>query len=244
MNTLLIRARSVARKLGILSQLKAVHSVFQRGYEEHFDTALLAHIQSGDVVWDIGANLGLYTEKFLEKVGRGGAVVAFEPVSDCFAVLRSKFAGKPNVTLEPLALSSSNGMGTMKLAADPLGATHQLVDHTAHPGSEASAQVTVVTADSYVARSRTVPNVIKIDVEGFEYEVFKGMKALLTEPTLRGVFCEMHFALLESRGQMLAPVEIERLLTHAGFEVKYTDSSHIQAIRASSPSCVPCSPSR
>lgn len=231
MNTLLIRARSVARKLGILSQLKAVHSVFHRGYEEYFDTALITHIQPGDVVWDIGANLGLYTEKFLEKVGSGGAVVAFEPVSDCFDVLRSKFTGKTNVTLEPLALSSSNGIGTMKLAADPLGATHQLVDQ-AHSGSEAVAQVTVVTADSYMARSRAVPNIIKIDVEGFEYEVLKGMQALLTEPTLRGLFCEMHFALLESRGQMFAPVEIERLLTRAGFEVTYTDSSHIQAIRS------------
>lgn len=231
MNTLLIRARSVARKLGILSRLKAVHSVFHRGYEEHFDTALLAHVHPGDVVWDIGANLGLYTEKFLEKVGNEGTVVAFEPVSDCFDVLRSKFTGRPNVTLEPLALSSSNGMGRMKLAADPLGATHQLIDH-AHAGPEASAQVTIVTADSYVARSRTVPNIIKIDVEGFEYEVFKGMKALLTEPTLRGVFCEMHFALLEGRGQIFAPIEIERLLTHAGFAVKYTDSSHIQATRS------------
>ena len=231
MNTLLIRARSVARKLGILSRLKAVHSVFHSGYEEHFDTALLAHIHPGDVVWDIGANLGLYTEKFLEKVGSGGAVVAFEPVSDCCDVLRSKFAGTPSVRLEPLAVSSNNGVGTMKLAADPLGATHQLADH-AQSGSEAAAPVTIVTADSYVARSRTVPNVIKIDVEGFEYEVFKGMKALLTEPKLRGLFCEMHFALLESRGQMFAPVEIEGLLTRAGFAVTYTDSSHIQAIRS------------
>jgi FkbM family methyltransferase len=230
MNTLLIRARSVARKLGILARLKAVHSMFHRSYEEHFDTALLAHIQSGDVVWDIGANLGLYTEKFLDKVGSGGVVVAFEPVSDCFDVLRSKFTGKPNVTLEPLALSSCNGIGTMKLAADPLGATHQLVDRE-HSGSEMGAQVAIVTADSYVACNRTVPNVIKMDVEGFEYEVFKGMKALLTEPKLRGVFCEMHFALLESRGQMFAPVEIERLLSHAGFKVEYTDSSHIQAVR-------------
>lgn len=232
MNTLLIRARSVARKLGILSRLKAVHSVFRPGYEAHFDTALLAHIQPCDVVWDIGANLGLYTEKFLQKVGSGGAVVAFEPVADCFAVLRAKFSGKPNVTLEPLALSSSNGMGTMRLAADPLGATHQLTDDP-HAGSGAGAPVTIVTADSYVARSRIVPNIIKIDVEGFEYEVFKGMKGLLAEPSLRGLFCEMHFALLESRGQMFAPVEIERLLTQAGFAVTYTDSSHIQAIRSS-----------
>ena len=230
MNELLIRARSVARKLGLLSSLKAVHSAFQGGYERKFDAALLAHIRSGDVVWDVGANLGLYTEKFLDKVGPEGMVVAFEPVQECFNVLRAKFDGTRNIILEQLALSSGNGMATMKLAADPLGATHQLVD-SENAGSDAGVHVAVVTGDAYRERTKMVPNIIKIDVEGFEYEVFKGIAALLEEPRLRGVFCEMHFALLENRGQMFAPIEIERLLTHVGFNVTYTDSSHIQALR-------------
>ncbi len=230
MNPLLIRARSVARKLGLLSGFKTVHSVFHRNYEEHFDAALLAHTRSGDVVWDIGANLGLYTEKFLTKVGPEGVVVAFEPVPECFDVLRSKFRDTPNIILEQLALSSNTGMGAMRLASNPLGATHQLLDSD-HTGSGTRVQVAVVTGDAYLERTRMVPNIIKIDVEGFEYEVFKGMKALLAEPRLRGVFCEMHFALLENRGQMFAPIEIERLLDYAGFEVTYTDSSHIQAVR-------------
>ncbi len=231
MNTLLIRARSVARRLGLLSGLKAVHSAFHVGYEKRFDAALLTHLQPGDIVWDIGANLGLYTEKFLEKVGPEGRVVAFEPVQECFDVLRTKFDDKSNVTLEQLAVSSTTGGGVMRLAPDPLGATHQLVD-SVNVGSGTGVHVAVVTCDAYCERARMVPNVIKIDVEGFEYEVFKGMKRLLAEPQLRGVFCEMHFALLEHRGQMFAPIEIERLLVQAGFQVTYTDSSHIQAVRS------------
>jgi FkbM family methyltransferase len=232
MNKTLIRARSAARKLGLLSGLKRVHSLFSRGYERRFDAALLSHIEPGDVIWDVGANVGLYTEKFLARTGPEGKVVAFEPAPACFDVLSQKFKHTTNVILEPAALSSSNTTGLMRMASDPLGATHQLMDDGTADGG-ASVPVTVLTADAYVEGSKNIPNVIKIDVEGFEYDVFQGMKTLLGEPKLRAIFCEIHFALLEKRGQAFTPIEIERLLRHARFDVKYTDSSHIQAIRSS-----------
>ena len=88
MNKALIRARSIARKLGVLSAMKAVHAaIFSHGYESRFDNALLSHINTGDRVWDVGANVGFYTAKFAEKVGPTGVVVAFEPVRECFDLL-------------------------------------------------------------------------------------------------------------------------------------------------------------
>lgn len=232
MNKLFIRARSAARKLGVLSSLKRVHSMFSRGYEMRFDAALLSQVQPGDVIWDVGANVGLYTEKFLAKTGSAGKVVAFEPAPECFALLATKFRHASNIVLEGVALSSNNTVGVMRMASDPLGATHQLSDDEGS-SSETAVRVTILTADTYMERSKIVPNIVKIDVEGFEYDVFKGMKRLLREPQLRAIFCEVHFALLENRGQEFAPIEIERLLRDAWFDVKYTDSSHIQAIRRS-----------
>jgi FkbM family methyltransferase len=232
MNKTLIRARSAARKLGLLSSLKRVHSMFSQGYERRFDTALLSDIKPGDVIWDVGANVGLYTEKFLAKTGPGGKVVAFEPAPECFDLLAAKFKHASNVVLEQVALSSSNTTGVMRMAPDPLGATHQLSDDE-ESASGTTVRVTVLTADTYMERNKIVPNVVKIDVEGFEYDVFKGMKKLLADSKLRAVFCEVHFALLENRGQAFAPIQIEGLLRDAGFDVKYTDSSHIQAIRRS-----------
>lgn len=232
MNKAVIRARSAARKLGLLSSLKRVHSMFSQGYERRFDAALLSDINPGDVIWDVGANVGLYTEKFLAKTGPGGKVVAFEPAPECFDLLTAKFKHAPNVVLEQVALSSSNSTGMMRMAPDPLGATHQLSDDE-ESASGTTVRVTVLTADTYMERSKIVPNVVKIDVEGFEYDVFKGMKKLLADSKLRAVFCEVHFALLENRGQAFAPIQIEGLLRDAGFDVKYTDSSHIQATRRS-----------
>ena len=118
------------------------------------------------------------------------------------------------------------------MAPDPLGTTHQLSDNEGSTLGTA-VRVTVLTANTYMEQSQTVPNIFKIDVEGFEYDVFKGMKKLLAEPKLMAVFCEVHFALLENCGQKFAPIDIERLLRGACFDVKYTDTSHIQAIRRS-----------
>ena len=118
----------------------------------------------------------------------------------------------------------------MRLADDPIGSTHQLTE-AAHIEAGSSASVTVVTGDTIVERTGVVPTVVKIDVEGYELEVLKGMRHVLTELSLRAIFCEIHFALLEERGQPFAPIEIERILNEAGFDVRYTDSSHIQAVR-------------
>ena len=76
-----------------------------------------------------------------------------------------------------------------------------------------------------------VPNVVKIDTEGFELDVLQGMGTVLAEPALRGVFVEVHFGLLADRGMADAPSTIEALLRAAGFETTWVDPSHIAGTR-------------
>jgi hypothetical protein len=85
--------------------------------------------------------------------------------------------------------------------------------------------------DSYWATSGITPNLLKIDVEGFEEEVLAGMKSLLAAPELRAVFLEVHFAILESRGRSDAPLRIEKLLRDNGLIPNWVDGSHIVAKR-------------
>lgn len=75
------------------------------------------------------------------------------------------------------------------------------------------------------------PNVIKIDVEGFEYEVIEGLSAYLSSPTVKSIGIEVHFGILEERGLSQAPRWIERLLNGKGFVVTWADPSHIIATR-------------
>jgi FkbM family methyltransferase len=52
------------------------------------------------------------------------------------------------------------------------------------------------------------PNIVKIDVEGFEYDVIAGMQTRLRAQECRAVFCELHFEVLERRGFRQAPAKI------------------------------------
>jgi hypothetical protein len=75
------------------------------------------------------------------------------------------------------------------------------------------------------------PNVIKIDVEGHEYEVLLGIPTLLRDRRLRAVLVEIHFALLEDTGRSDQPRLIETTLLEAGFEIDWIDLSHLLATR-------------
>jgi FkbM family methyltransferase len=227
-----IRLRSYARKTGAIAAINFVRFKvlgLSRVYEEKFGTALMSHVKPGDTVWDIGANVGLYTEKFAQQVGNDGKVVAFEPAPACFRTLKNKFTRSTLVQLEHVAVGSEQGEAFLMVDADPLAATHKLA--TEKSASQQGQRVRIVSGDWYWNQSGRSPNVIKIDVEGFEEQVLLGMENLLHCKDLRAIFCEVHFKLLEERGEPLAPSRIENKLRESGFRTSWLDASHIQALR-------------
>ncbi|MDB4990634.1 MAG: methyltransferase, FkbM family [Myxococcaceae bacterium] len=186
-------------------------------------------VRSGDVAWDIGANVGLYTERLSDAVGPTGRVVAFEPFPSCYAELQRRTAGRSNVQALMTALSNQKGMAPMTAGSDPLSPTNSLF---AQPGT-ASIDVPVSPAHELVASgSVPAPNVVKIDVEGFEEEVLEGFGDLLSEPSLRAVLIEVHFSILDQRNRRQAPARISSLLTHHGFGLRWIDASHLEAVRS------------
>lgn len=238
MKPYVVTLRSWARRSGLLRPLKFVQSHFlQARYEEKFSVRLLSEIRKGDVVWDIGANLGYYTDRFRELVGSEGLVIAFEPAPACFRTLEERFRGHDNVKVENFAVGRAEGRTTLTMDKDPLAPTHQIrsdsVGAAALPSD--TTEVNVVSGDSYFERAGAAPGVIKIDVEGFEEQVLMGMSGLLKNPKLRAVLCEIHFGILEQRGERMAPVRIQRLLEVSGFTVSWIDASHLEAVRTQAP---------
>ena len=61
-----IKVRSLTRKIGLNKIISNI--LTSRKYEDRFGNAINNQIQPGDVVWDIGANLGIYTQIFLDKL--------------------------------------------------------------------------------------------------------------------------------------------------------------------------------
>jgi len=231
-NPLLLGLRSLARRTGVNKVVGHLFGLF--GYERAFASRILSEICKGDCVWDVGANLGLYSSLFLDRASPGGKVVAFEPSEECFASLSERLTGRQGFHGINAALGSKDGSATLFCAADPLAATHTLSadagKRQAHEG--ATYEVPVHTADSFLAQHPDFrPNVIKIDVEGFEADVMHGMDAILSDRSLRAIFIEVHFTLLEAQGRRDAPRDMVAKLRRAGFVVTWPDPSHIAAVR-------------
>lgn len=160
-----------------LSLYPAVHSAaFEH---EEFDF-LLPRVGPDSVVWDVGANVGLHAV-LLSKRANLGRVIAFEPVPSTVARLHENLQlnDAHNVSVEEVALSDHSGTGTMRLFRSAPGCNHLIAegDHVSGP----SRSVRVETADQFWRSSGALPDVIKVDVEGFEPAFVRGARQVLTE---------------------------------------------------------------
>lgn len=194
-------------------------------YEDAFEQAILHHISPGDCVWDIGANVGHYTRQFAQAVGNQGKVIAFEPSPRTVGTLIAATQDLPMVAVQAVGLADK--AGEMSFYLDPTGSS--TLDSLRATDGATETKVPIRRGDDFLHQSP--PNIIKIDVEGFEKEVIDGMKQTLSATSLRAVFVEVHFRALEQRGMEQAPADIAAALRDAGFNVRWTDASHIAAVR-------------
>jgi FkbM family methyltransferase len=144
--------------------------------ERHLQRVIRQFVAAGDVVYDIGANIGYVSLSLAKRVGPRGRVIAFEPFPRTIAAFSKNIEinSLRNVQLFECAAADHAGTAAIRLLENP--ATASLVWHRDNP---AASQVTVPTVpiDSLVdAGEIPQPKFVKIDVEGSEGEVLYGMR--------------------------------------------------------------------
>jgi FkbM family methyltransferase len=157
------------------------------GLHEFTDMAFLLHLLTADdVFFDIGANVGSYT--LLASGVRGAKTIALEPIASTYDILTK------NITLnkiEPITTVLNVGAGatasTINFAADEDTTNHVL---SAGEISANNVEVAVITVDSLLIHNH--PTLIKIDVEGYETEVLKGMTNTLNCAALKAIIIELN----------------------------------------------------
>lgn len=225
----IIGLRNAGRYLGLNRLLERLLS--SKGYEHRFKNVMLSSIRPGDCVWDIGANIGIYSNMFSDIVGSEGQVFAFEPSQINFGALHESIQGRSNVTILPVALGDREGLVSFHQGEDAIGATSRIATGP-HDEPSTQAQVALVRGDKLLDDGIALaPNFIKIDTEGFELEVLKGLTHILENVKLRAICVEVHFSLLNERGMADVPSKIESLLESFGFRCAWPDASHIAATR-------------
>jgi FkbM family methyltransferase len=153
----------------------SVARIFEPGETRYFASA----IQPGDVVIDVGGNIGYFTLLFASKVGAAGRVEAFEPDPSNFALLSRNIAenGYSSVVLHNRAVWSKPGSLRLYLSETNRG------DHRAYPSEEARRAVDIeaVRLDDLFPDSpgRSRVDFVKMDIQGAEYHALLGMRRLL-----------------------------------------------------------------
>ncbi|WP_159650167.1 MULTISPECIES: FkbM family methyltransferase [unclassified Bosea (in: a-proteobacteria)] len=142
------------------------------------DYAARLHIRPGDIVYDVGANNGHVT-RILATVAKH--VFAFEPNKSVIKPLADDRI--PNVTIIEKAVSDVPGFATFYVDnREGVGAVaSSLMPLIGMEGKTLPVRVETTTIDLFSRQSATVPNLIKIDVEGFEPNVIAGAEWVIRE---------------------------------------------------------------
>jgi FkbM family methyltransferase len=216
-------------------ELRLLESAGGAGGEQRVLERLIASLKPGDVVFDIGANVGLYTVLLAKVVGEGGLVIAFEPESQTYAHLvdNLKLNSLTNVRCFRKALGERNGWARLS-SGDVIGGA-SLVH--AHEGDGTGEVVDLIQGDQLVGgENLPLPRAVKIDVEGYEHAVIQGLGRTLAQQACELVCCEVHPARLPPETK---PETVAELLTSLGFSridtyARWDKTFHVVASKGAS----------
>lgn len=161
-------------------------------YEPSVCAWVKERVKPGDVIFDVGAQFGVYALLGARWVAPGGRIFAFEPSPETLSVLTRNVAlnkAQGIVEVVPAAVGSDLGTATMfivgthdhnTLASAAMGLINPL-----------AIEVSVITLDTFSKERGVKPRLVKIDTEGWELHVMRGAVELLKADDILFVV-EMH----------------------------------------------------
>jgi FkbM family methyltransferase len=184
-------------------------------------------------VIDVGANRGQFTVFAAQLVGYGGQVHAFEPISYSFQRLNENIhhldKNHRGVHLNQIAISNQIGSTIIHEFPPEMSVWNSLNPHLIYRAGMRyirpcrTENVHVTTLDQYcIDHNINKIDLLKIDVEGFEDNVFEGSKFLIKNRCIRKIIFEVCLGPL--RGLDRTPEDVLRKVHDMGFEIQYIAS--------------------
>ena len=173
------------------------------------------NLQDGDVFFDVGANVGIYSV-YAALRKPTATIYAFEPEYSNLHQLKQNIlenALTRNICPYALALDENTGISQLHVQDTTPGAAKHTVSKqkltNTHTGEDVVWRegIANMTLDEFCLLSQVNPNLIKIDVDGTETAILKGAQKTFSNPDLRTVYIEV------DKDQ----IECEDILTNYGF---------------------------
>ncbi|MGH7176269.1 MAG: FkbM family methyltransferase [Tepidisphaeraceae bacterium] len=182
---------------------------FRWQMDSHYDRDvadyIAARIRPGQVVLDVGANMGVYALQFGSWVGNSGKVYAFEPNPGARQVLQrhvrmNRFQDR--IEIVPSAVSSCPGEAEF-FARDAdgmsrLGSANPLLEKS---GEIRPLRVSITTLDEFCRERAVTPDWLLLDIEGFEIAALRGAREMICRHRARmEILVELHPASWQDAG--------------------------------------------
>lgn len=191
-----------------------------RVYEPELYRAFTEALRPGMHVFDIGADIGLYTLAAAKRLDRG-KVYAFEPNEQRAAIIRRHIAlNRWHDRAEVITAAVSDDSGHVPFYVTRWTMAASLSRRNAEMVDDSRAEVMTVeciSVDEFCERTHTWPDVLKIDAEGAELLVLRGARRLLRDRDPI-IFCEVHPAQMRNCGA--SRHELELFLAELGYTLE------------------------
>lgn len=193
-------------------------------------------IARGDIIYDVGANIGLYTLPAAYKLEGTGQIIAFEPIPLWARRLKKNLSLNliHNVKVYVVGLSNESEDRIIRdKESEGTGMANVMPENKKYIFGDLYKQrnIRLERGDDFIAKNKIpYPNIIKIDVEGAELDVLKGLEGIITEKECFAIFCEVHPKILKN-----AVNEVFEFLESRSFKIqkitKRGSEYHIFAIK-------------
>lgn len=185
--------------------------------EKHVTDLFCSLINKDDIVMDVGASIGYYT---ILAAKRAKKVYAFEPLPFAYKRLVENVKLNNYNNVEAFQVAVANNTDKRLLSVPTIGisgSTFGTLNTDKHTIS-----VNTITLDSLNIQ----PDLVKIDVEGAEVDVLKGMTNILKKGTT--IICEVHKPLIESLGYTVE--DISNIIKKSGYKSYLIQEGGLQKV--------------
>jgi|SaaInlStandDraft_2_1057019.scaffolds.fasta_scaffold50577_1 FkbM family methyltransferase len=196
------------------------HIVYDDDIEEgKSKQAFLDLIDDGDIVIDVGANIGEYSLIAAQKVKEHGKVISIEPLKETAQTLTKHFQLNNFTNYEVITKVIGNETKKVNLYKQMAGGTMGFVDSTLIGRKFEKVDEVEMTTIDEILSTRNIENVkiMKIDIEGYEFELLKGAKNSLQNKKIENMMIEVHINYLKEKG--ISEKQFYDYLTKQGYVV-------------------------
>lgn len=184
-------------------------------------------LEKGDVFVDCGANVGYFSFMAASSVGNKGSVVSIDANSFCTERMRETVSacGYENVNVIESAVGESSGVLKFNIADDPMYSSISNLNNMNWTKNLKTIDVLVEPLSVLLESIHPSPSLpgsriklLKIDVEGAEVSVLRGMKAMLDEKLIDHIFIEIHHKQIEDLNE--DPADVDQILKEYGYNIE------------------------